>query len=208
MRIRWTIAILIVALSGAYATKLRLARAEAGPAPRLGELTRSIGDWTGEDVVVTDRTDDILRPDATLRRRYREKNGAEVRLFVAYFSQQKVDKQIHSPKNCIPGGGWNVASVEETRLRMTDEDRNVTRMVVRRRDQTQEVLYWIRTQGGVIGDEYGLKWDLVKQGLRGRPTNAALVRYNASQSDSTRMRDLISLLDGPLTQVLATAGLK
>lgn len=185
-----------------------MSHAEAGPPPRLEQLAKSVGEWEGEDFVRDDSSDEILGADATLRRHYRGRDGADVWLFVAYFSKQQVNKQIHSPRNCLPGGGWKMGAVERTRLGVRGAEREVMRLQIRRRTQSQEVLYWIHTQGGAVGDEYGLKWDLVKQAVRGRPTNAAFVRYNAAIADSDKMRELIGLLDGSMSQVLGTAGLR
>jgi len=101
-----------------------------------------------------------------------------------------------------------MASSGDCRAVLGGVERKVTRLVIRRGTLSQEVLYWVHTQGGIVGGEYGLKWDLIKQSLRGRPTNAAIVRYNAVLSDSTDMRELITVLDEPLSEVLATAGLR
>jgi hypothetical protein len=80
-------------------------------------------------------------------------------------------------------------------------------MVVRRNDRRQEVLYWFRTGSGAIAGEYALKWDQVKSALAGRQTNAAFIRYNAEASDSGAVRQLMTLLEPPLDQILGEVGL-
>ncbi len=143
-----------------------------------------------------------------LRRCYRGSNGSSVWLFVAYFSNQRVNKQIHSPKNCLPGGGWRIAEVGERReIVAGGVARDMTRMVIRKGGSLQEVLYWMQTPGGATGDEYRFKWLQTKNALRGRPSNAAFVRYNASLEDSAAIREVMGLLDGPLQTLLASSGM-
>jgi len=80
-------------------------------------------------------------------------------------------------------------------------------MGVARGELSQDVLYWYRTQSGATAGEYALKWDLVKNSLARRPTNAAFIRYTAASADSAALRELMALVDTPLKRILAEAGL-
>lgn len=184
-----------------------MTHAKAGPPPTLNALPLSIGGWEGEDLFMSGRIDSIIGADAMLNRRYRGKDGSEVWLYVSYFSGER-SEGIHSPKNCLPGAGWKVASAGNPELEISGRPHKVTRLLIRQGRQSQDLLYWMHTPGGVVGDEYGLKWDEIRQALRGRAVETAFVRYNAALSDSSEMRDLIGLLDGPLSGILATTGLK
>jgi hypothetical protein len=79
--------------------------------------------------------------------------------------------------------------------------------VVKKKD-AQEILYWFQTRSGSMGGEYALKWDLVKNALQGRPTNAAFLRFNAQSRDTTATRELISLLEPSLDRMLGSVGLR
>ena len=48
---------------------------------------------------------DVLRADDTLNRIYRLR-AASSYLFIAYFKTQRYGQSPHSPKNCLPGSGW------------------------------------------------------------------------------------------------------
>lgn len=151
---------------------------------------------------------EVLDADATLKRVYRRADGTEIGLFVAYFAQQQVNSQIHSPRNCLPGGGWRVAAINETRLPLAGDQQAATRMTIRRPGGApQEVLYWFRTGHGTVAGEYALKWNLVKSSLARRPTNAAFVRYNAAGADSTALRELMAQLEPRLDELLEPLGL-
>jgi EpsI family protein len=161
----------------------------------------------GEDFLVGAETARVLAADAALQRRFRRSDGAEVWMFVGYFAQQQVNSQIHSPRNCIPGGGWRVASLQQERLDLDGDAQTASHMRIRRNERSQDVFYWFCTQGGVVAGEYALKWDLVKNSLARRPTNAAFIRYTAQSADSCALHEVMSLMHAPLGRMLAEVGL-
>jgi len=52
----------------------------------------------------------------------------------------------------------------------------VNEYVIAKGGGRQLVQYWFVTRSGILSNEFGLKWDLVKNSLMGRPTDAAFVR--------------------------------
>ena len=65
------------------------------------------GDWrVFSEGVVDKETQDVLRADDTLSREYAKPDGAAANLFIAYFKTQRYGQSPHSPKNCLPGSGW------------------------------------------------------------------------------------------------------
>lgn len=159
------------------------------------------------DIVTVDGNDNLLGADSYVRRLYRREDGTEVLLYIAYFQRQKVNSQIHSPRNCLPGGGWRVDRIEKVSEMAGERRSRQIRMVIRRRDQSQEVRYWFHTQMGIAADEYALKWSLVKTALRGRPTNAAFVRFSAGLADSSKMHELMQLLEPQIASALHPSGI-
>jgi EpsI family protein len=51
------------------------------------------------------RFDDYLLADA------RRPAGGSVNLYAAYYDNQTSGRSAHSPKTCIPGGGWEITSI-------------------------------------------------------------------------------------------------
>jgi len=149
----------------------------------------------------------VLAADATLHRRYRRADGAEIWLFLAYFAQQQVNSQIHSPRNCLPAGGWTVTRLKNETLALGDRAQPAMHMRIQSQGRAQDVVYWFRTPRGTLAGEYALKWDLVRSALARRPTNAAFVRYNAAAVDSLALRELMSRLGAPLDAALSSVGL-
>lgn len=204
---RWILAIAVVGLAGIYAGELRGGRAADTILPALQQLPSELSGWHGEDHATAENVARVLAADVVLNRRYWRDDGTEVWLFVAYFRRQQVNSQIHSPRHCLPGGGWQVNSLRQRDLTIDGETRPVAHLGIAQDGHRQDVLYWFRTQGGATAGEYALKWDLVKNALARRPTNAAFIRYNAATDDSVALHEVMTLVDAPLKRILAEAGL-
>ncbi len=208
MAVRALIVVLILAGAGIYARALEDHHARVATLPDLARLPRQIDGWVGEDYSLTDPVAAVLGADTVLFRLYRRpEDGASVWLFLAYFKQQAVNSQIHSPRNCVPGSGWTVQSVKPVHLELGGAGQDARRMVIEKNGQEQEMLYWFRTRGGDLSGEYRLKWDLVLNSLRGRPTDAAFIRYNASERDRDALREFMTSMRQPLNGVLGQVGL-
>jgi len=71
-----------------------------------------------QDAPIEQEVLDQLKADDTLNRMYASaQSRIGINFFVAYFKTQRTGQSPHSPKNCLPGSGW-----EEN---ATDYDRHV-----------------------------------------------------------------------------------
>ncbi len=208
MAIRILIVTLVLGSAGIYARTLAIERAFTTSTPQLTRLPTAVGRWYSEDIPLSEPVAEVLAADVTLQRVYRHPSGAEALLFVAYFSEQQVNSQIHSPRNCVPGSGWNVVSVEPGFLTLPGGKAPMTTMILQRNDRHKEMIYWFRTRGGTVTGEYALKLDLVRNALARRPTDAAFVRYLSLVEHGEAMRELIAQLDPYLVATLAEVGLE
>jgi EpsI family protein len=208
MVIRYVIAIIFVAISGIYIDDLRGTRAYTEKLPDLGLFPTELSEWQSEDIPTDAATAAVLAADTTLHRCFIHNDGTKVWFYIAYFAQQQVNSQIHSPRNCLPAGGWRVVSLEKEIFPLEGHPQEATVMRTQQRNYAQDVVYWFRTQGGDVAGEYALKWDLVKNSLARRPTNAAFIRYSAPVADSTYLREVMTALDEPLSRILEEVGIK
>lgn len=119
----------------------------------------------------------VLRPDDHLVRRYGGGEGAGFELFVAYYGKQLEGATIHSPRNCLPGSGWEPVQHRRVPLETEAYDGTVNRYVVQnRRGERALVYYWYQGRGRIAANEYRVKWDLLRDALVMRRTDEALVR--------------------------------
>ena len=80
---------------------------------QLSSFPATIGPWSGRDLPIDERVQDVLKASDLLNRVYVDSAGANsIGLFVAYYDSQRRGGAIHSPKNCLPGAGWNIVQSE------------------------------------------------------------------------------------------------
>lgn len=126
-------------------------------------------------------TRDVLKADDYLTRAYQSKEGG-ADLFIAYFKTQRQGQSPHSPKNCLPGSGWE--QVESGRIEVPIAGPaggpagaiNINQYVVAKGQQQSVVYYWYQSQGRVIADEFAAKFYLVADSIRHHRSDTALVR--------------------------------
>ena len=123
--------------------------------------------WSGNEEYLSQQVRGVLdNPDSSVNE-----------LFVAYFETQKFGAGIHSPRHCLPGGGWSIEEHESVELQLPGVPaRTVNRLRIAFGREESLMLYWYQTRSRVVRDEYDLKLDLLRNALSMRPTDAALVR--------------------------------
>jgi EpsI family protein len=156
------------------------------PSRPLASMPTTLGSWqlvqTG---VIEQEVLDVLKADDILNGVYcssaspdcpKTGQGA-ANLFVAAFRTQRNGKTPHSPKNCLPGSGWERISAGEMTI---DVGRaapiTVNRYVVAYGSQRDLVLYWYQSRDRVVADEYKAKFWVMADAIRLNRTDTALVR--------------------------------
>ena len=73
----------------------------------LAEFPSSFGTWIMQNnTVFGDGTLRVLRATDYLMRTYVNNEGQRIGLYIGYHSGGPNSGPIHSPRNCLPGGGW------------------------------------------------------------------------------------------------------
>jgi EpsI family protein len=110
--------------------------------------------------------------------------------YVGYYDQQAQGKSMHSPKNCLPGAGWEVLRDSTATVMATDGPHVVNRYLLKNGTQQAVVYYWYQGRGRVVASEYLVKWDLLRDAALTGRTEEALVRLiiPADPQDSTQAR--------------------
>jgi len=151
-------------------------------APLSGFPMRA-GNWKlQQEGVIDQETQSILKADDTLTRWYVSPEGG-ANLFIAYFKTQRQGQSPHSPKNCLPGSGWQPS--ETGRIDVPTGAAidgspggsiHINQYVVSKGEAQSVVLYWYETQGRVIADEFAAKFYLISDSIRNHRSDTALVR--------------------------------
>jgi EpsI family protein len=110
---------------------------------------------------------DVLRAREVLFRTYQPDADEPVWLFLGYFDRQKEGSQVHSPRHCYPGSGWNIE--QEIEAPAPWRDGFLPALVVSNGIERRLVCFWYQTPFGVEGDAFRLKVALTRQALLRRP---------------------------------------
>ncbi|TCK07545.1 VPLPA-CTERM-specific exosortase XrtD [Marinobacterium mangrovicola] len=123
---------------------------------------------------------DILRPDDYFLGTYGRSRADQVSLYMVYYSQQHDGSALHSPRVCIPGGGWIIEDEQiiSFNLQKKFDYLEVNRAVIRRGELTQIVYYWIDQRGVQFTNEYLARASLLKSSVMEGRTDGALIRVN------------------------------
>ena len=141
-----------------------------------------IGEWQGRQASNLEvEVLNILKVNDYLMRRYVDGSGRSIWLYIGYWSTQRRGAQIHSPKNCLPGGGWEPveASRISVALRPPYAPIEVNRYLIQKDRDMQVVLYWYQAQGHPVASELGAKVAMVRSALVSGRTDGALVRASS-----------------------------
>lgn len=105
--------------------------------------------------------------------------GRPVNLYIAYYASQRKGVSSHSPRSCIPGGGWEMGPLARRlfpEVKIDETPLAFNRVVIQRGEQRQLVYYWFQQRGRIITNEYLVKWYLFWDALKRNRTDGAMVR--------------------------------
>jgi len=178
----WVIVILLVAATAVL--RVRGDVDKVPPSQPLDQMPQTIGQWTATDIPLDAETLSVLGKGFFLNRDYMPLNasasgvnGAPVGLFIGYFPTQRTGQSIHSPQHCLPGAGWVFEQSGVTVIDSPGEKPSeVGEYLISNGSEKQEVLYWYRSHGRSIANDYKAKLYTLADSIRYSRTDAALVR--------------------------------
>lgn len=109
-------------------------------------------------------------------RAYVHDSASQFQTLVSYYDRQGQGKTIHSPRNCLPGAGWEVLRGDERAIDMDGSRYVVNHYTIKNGVQTAVVYYWYQGRGRVVSSEYAVKWNLLRDAALLGHTEEALVR--------------------------------
>jgi EpsI family protein len=95
---------------------------------------------------------------------------------VSYYERQTQGQTIHSPRNCLPGAGWEVMTAGTRPVMVNGTPVTLNRYVIKNQASTAVVYYWYQGRGRIVSNEYTVKWNLLRDAALSGHTEEALVR--------------------------------
>lgn len=175
------------------------------------------GDWEGRPDRIEPDVLAALAVDDYLIANYQRPREPWVNFYVAYYATQASGESAHSPRTCIPGGGWEILQLRETEVPLgvagpirrvvarPSGALRVNRVVIRRGEHRQLVYYWFDQRGRRLTDELQVKWYLLRDALVRHRSDGALVRLvtplapnEAEDSADRRLQEFLARVEPQL----------
>lgn len=131
---------------------------------------------TRDTVISADERRIAGMSDYVMRFFHRDANDPGFSVYVGYYEYQVQGKSIHSPKNCLPGAGWEALEASVQPVQVGGRTYAVNRYLLQNQGQQALVYYWYQGRGRVAHDEYRVKYELLRDAALYGRTEEALVR--------------------------------
>jgi exosortase D (VPLPA-CTERM-specific) len=159
------------------------------PRQSLALFPTSISEWRGQEQTLEKQYRDALRlDDHFLADYWRPGEQLPVNLWIAYYASQRTGASTHSPRSCIPGGGWEITELSDhpvSDVGADGGDVTVKRAVIAKGLSKQLVYYWFQQRGRHMTNEYVVKWLIFWDALTRKRTDGALVRLVTPVAEGT-----------------------
>ena len=190
-------------------------RAENSPViSPLASLPTGIAGWQMyREVKIEQETLDVLKADDTLNRIYLSpERNANAYLFIAFFKTQRYGQSPHSPKNCLPGNGYE--PIESGPITVAVPGRaepvRINRYLTARGDEKSVTLYWYQSHDRIIAGEFTARLWLIADSIRYNRSDTSLVKVvvpvrdgDADAATKTAV-DFVKAIFSPLARQLPT----
>jgi EpsI family protein len=149
--------------------------------PLAASVPASFEGYQSRDIILSAEERAVAGVSAYLARVYSpaDTSGSLARYFtvyVGYYERQVRGKTIHSPKNCLPGEGWEPLTSDVATLQAPSGPLPVNRYLIQKGQNQALVLYWYQGRGRIVANEYRVKWNLLEDAALRRRSDEALVR--------------------------------
>lgn len=151
----------------------------------LKNLPYQIGNWQGKEDPLEERIVQAVSVTDYTNREYISSSAAPVELYIGYYASQRTGDTIHSPKNCLPGAGWDpIQSGYTTIPAGNGTEITVNEYVIAQGLNKELVFYWYQGRGRVVASEYWGKFWMIHDAITRNRTDGALVRLIAPITDN------------------------
>jgi EpsI family protein len=165
--------ILVLGCLGLVKSRRQQAVPLAGP---LTTVIPAVDGYRTRDLTVTDDERRVAGMTDLVARAYLRDTVIAFTTLVSYYDRQTQGKSIHSPRNCLPGAGWEILSAGSRELDVDGKRHVVNYNILKNGSATAAVWYWYQGRGRIVANEYTVKWNLLRDAALLGHTEEALVR--------------------------------
>lgn len=175
---RWYLPALLLTV-GALLTASARRQQVATLARPLRDVPMEVAGFTSESRTISENEQRVAGMSDYTFRIFGQPGDSSQRfsVYVGYYESQATGRTIHSPRNCLPGSGWQtVESGTRTIAVGGGAAVTVNRYILANGPLQALVYYWYQGRGRVAWSEYAVKWDLLRDAATRGRTEEALVR--------------------------------
>jgi EpsI family protein len=164
-----------------------------------------VGSWVMIDEShFSDQVLEVLKPSDYLSRSYKNASGDQLGLYLGFHDGGPQSGPIHSPKQCLPGSGWNRLNDEVRFVKVDGRKVPFVSSVYQKDQQKQLFLYWFQVRNEVLTNEYALKFAMMENSLLANRRDSAFIRLSLMVTGEESaaiavgeqfMRDFVPLLN-------------
>jgi len=105
-------------------------------------------------------------------------------LYIGYHDGGPQSGPIHSPRQCLPGSGWNRLQDEVRTLELDGRIIPYVSAVYQKDEEKQLFLYWFQVRDEIMTNEYALKFAQIKNSLLANRRESAFIRLALNATDN------------------------
>lgn len=186
-----SLAVLALAVAAGAALPERVELVQ--PRKEFSEFPLAVGSWQGKAETMEQVYVDALKFTDYALVNYTDDAGHVVNFYSAYYASQRKGESVHSPRSCLPGGGWEIESLTQHEVpgaQVGGVPLRVNRVLISYGDQKQVVYYWFQQRGRVMTNEYLVKWNMLVDAITRNRTDGALVRLTIPMREGLDVAEL------------------
>jgi EpsI family protein len=177
---------------------------EVQPRAPMSSIPLQLTNYVRTDTIVSDEEQQVAGMSDYAMRLYRRDSSVAFTVYVGYYDRQVQGKSIHSPRNCLPGAGWQI--MQSARIPLAGAAGTEGNRVLLANGRARAlVYYWYQGRGRIEASEYRVKWDLLRDAALYGRTEESLVRIviplDGAQADGLPTKESIDAGDALAAEV-------
>jgi EpsI family protein len=160
--------------------------------PLVGSLQTVLPEWSGYTVkeqTISPEEQKVAGMSNYVARMYSKDSMVAFTTYVGYYDRQTQGQTMHSPRNCLPGAGWEILRAESGTITAGGASHVVNKYQLKNGATQALVLYWYQGRGRIVASEYAVKWNLLRDAALKGHTEEALVRIVVFIPHAAQLRD-------------------
>lgn len=162
---------------------IRFAQPESSAWVSLDDFPMEKENWQGVREVIPQYVTDLLRPLEIISATFVNRRGTRVHLLFDFFT---TGGGPHSPRNCLPGSGWEIAETGQQLIRVNGREIMAGRFKLKLEQSRKVMDFWYITNYGETANDYLFKLYSMIGSLRMEPRDVAFVRLVADDTPEGR----------------------